>query len=262
MSTNTQNTTPTPPQDPKRDIYSDPKLAEIQTNDPIYDVIKDNWKNFTLTIVAIFVGIYFIQSFQESYQASMEASADTFQRLQTTYKEFSGLNDQMAVLNADPKTEKVKVEELNKKIADTKSQMDQLLNSAADSREPYKNFAVLYKAIINKESNPGITKEVLSTFANWKEIGKTGSAERLNAELSALQLVRLQLEDKEAADKGKALAKDLALNGEFTSVAAAKVLASFAKTAAEKSEVKQIVQDLSSKHTEQAELLKETLAAL
>jgi hypothetical protein len=242
-----------------RDIYTDPKLAEVPVNDPIYDLIKQNWKQFTATILAVLAGIYVVQSFRESYDSSMQASADIFQRLQISYKEDRKLNENLEALKADPKTEPSKIEELNKKITENKSRFEQLSNSAADSREPYKNFAILYRAAIE---NSTISKEILKQFADWKNHGKAGSSERLNAELAAMQLARLEMQTPEDFSKGKELAKDLAANGEFVAVSAAKMLASFASSEAEKAEAKGVIEALIKNEPSQADLLRDTLNSL
>jgi len=246
-----------------RDIYADPKLAETPAVDPVQEFINQNWKHFATTILAIFVIIYFVQSFRESYNSSMQASADLFQRLQIAYRGDKDLKEELSGITADPKTtDAAKIEEVKNKIAENRSQFDQLLSSAADAREPYKSLSVLYRASMNESENPTLSKEVLKQYSDWKKSGKDGSVERMNAELGALQLGRLQLQTNEEVAKGRELIKDLTVNGEFVSVAAAKVLAGFASTDAEKSEAKATINSLLSKQPEQADILKDTLNSL
>ncbi len=257
----------TPTQDSNntaRDIYADPKLEEAKADDPVYDLIKEHWKQFATTVVAILVGIYFIQTFQESYKSSMETSSDLFQRLQVSFKDYQSANVELKNLTSNP-TENAKPEnaekitDLNKKISESKSQVEQLINSAADSREPYKSFSALYNAYLYKESSPAISKEILKPISDWKNADKADSSERLLAELAALQLAKSELESPENRENGIDILKELITDGVYTSVSAAKILISSSNNDTEKAAAKEKIESLIQKHPEQSDLLRDLI---
>ena len=243
------------------DIFTDPKIAAAAENDPTFEILKKNWKNIALTMAAALVTIYFIQSFQESYEASMKSSADIFHRIQSGYQEFQSVEQQLISLNAQADDNEEKALEIKTQLNDLRSQLEQLLNSAADSREPYKTMSVLYRGLLNKNENPELAAGVLQEFKYWQQ-SKAGSEKRLFAELGALQLAKILLENPEQADEGRELLKSLVSEGEFSSVSAANTLATFASNEEEKSEADKLIKSLMKRQPEHSHLLKESLKLL
>lgn len=209
------------------DIYTDPQLAQTGAEkDPLFQALQQHWKPVVTVIAAAIVAIYFMQSFRDSYDASMRSAADIFARIQNDYQTHLTLTADLNRLSSAENKETAKIEEAQKKLAENRSQLEQLLNSAADAREPYKSLSVLYRALVLKGQDSKQAEVTLERFRNWGEIGSDRSNERFFAESGALLLGRLLLEDPVRREEAKSLIKSLADDGYFVSAAASRTLES------------------------------------
>jgi len=262
-------------------IFQDPAIEQTVAEDPLFKFLQKWWKNMLVIGLAVFAIVYGKQVFQDTYEASMRRAAGVYGNMRQEYLQYVDLQQQVAALQAttdeeSKSTEKTnsedtgaeesesakKLKELTQQLQDSSTRLGGYLNALRSEREPYSIFASLYSGLlaIHRKDIATARKE-LAQF-DWRSITAEDGSERFYAELASSSLSRALLDQETTVSEGIAILAQLAQDGMYFHVSSALTLASIASTEEEKEQARLVLQDISEKHPEQAELVSDELKRL
>ncbi len=257
---------------PFRDTVVNSTLVE----DPLFKFLSKYWRQVGLTIAAVLVSYFAVQSFKDTYVKSMQRAADLFVDVQ---KNMEGLPAIEAALLAAQKEKEEKGKDLKadqkakdevaakvvKAEEDLKKAQDRLkdmLTALADTREPYSHLASTYKGLLAWKMNEfDSARGALESAAKWRNVAADGK-ERVFMEGAALALAGLMIEKSEFTNAARANLQDLARDGQYVNIVAALRLSRLASTADERKAARSLLEELMLKHPEQTELLSKEISQL
>lgn len=244
------------------DIFQDPALAQTMKDDPLFLFLKKWWQQAIFVAAAIVLGVYAKSAFEDTYRAEQGRSADLFIALQSRFDELPALETAFAKAQAEEAKAGDKKDDAAKKTAaalaaldQSKAQIESLLSSLADTKEPYTGLAQLYRgALAARSGDLNAAATNLSSDA-WTKVSDTQSSERFYAELGALVLARAQLDQETLVASARASLRALAEQGAYFDIAAGLALASASQTDEEKREASAVLEKIIDRSPEQAEAL-------
>lgn len=231
------------------DIFTDPSIAgslgdafkKASGEDPIFKFISAWWKHLLVGALAILAIIYARNLFRDTYQNSMNRSAEVFVSARQAYSDWLSQNhnlqlaqqelmtlDKSATQEAKSKAES-KVEELKKKVLESREKALLMFSALKDSREPYQDVAQMYLTFLSDpatvaasgvaEQNAG-NPPALIPASQWLQ---AKPEERFLIEASALRVARMNLAANPQASVAALI--ELAREGSYVNAVAALTLA-------------------------------------
>ena len=136
-------------------FVEDPQIQEVLAEDPLFRFLTDRWRGI-LTVAGVALAVlYGKQVFEETHVSSMRSAADIFLSVRT---EYDGLVSARAAfekarLDLTAEQDETKRAELEKAVTSGREQLSegatkigQLLDSLAETKSPYRDYAVVYRA--------------------------------------------------------------------------------------------------------------------
>ena len=242
---------------PEHDIFTDPALQRTMVEDPLFRFLKNWWRQLLVIGLAIAAGWYVLHSFQETHIAAMKSSADTFRKVRSAYDELRAFDLQKLQI-----TEPKALTDINQKMNAKELELVSTIDSLSDAKEPYRSFAQLYRALLKGRSGDIEGMKQLMPPDAWKNAATPESPERLVGELAAVAEARLLIDTPQNAEQGKAILKDLVVNGRFVNMSVVKTLSALAQSSSEKEELVTLLEQLRAKRPEQVALIDQALQEL
>lgn len=246
----------------KHDIFQDPALAETMKDDPLFLFLKRWWLQISILAGAVIVGVYAKGAFDETYRAEMGRAADVYTELESRFEELPALEAAYDKAKTDESKATDKKEDAAKQTLAAKEKLDQgkarvesLLTSLADSKKPYSDLARVYRGALAYRIGDVPGAENNLSGDRWSSVADVRSPDRFVAELEALLLARMQLDQDSKISNARSLLKSLSGNGSFFDIAAGLALASASHTPEEKQEAKSALEALKAKAPEQSEVI-------
>lgn len=244
-------------------IFEDPAIAQSLKEDPVLRFLKNHFREIAVVIAAVVAVSVARDRFQATRAASLDEGAKLYSAVSEDLKSYRQILTDLREKEQTPPTDKSKQEEYDKSLQELKTKRDQaatLLNdrltALADQREPYRDFAPLYRALM--ATAEGKDQAGFSFSDGWEQ---AEGAERMIQESGALERARLLL-DSSNPSQGRALLTVLAERGQYVAVPAAASLARSSQDAAERAESRAVIEKIQQQHPEQQELLSAELVRL
>jgi predicted negative regulator of RcsB-dependent stress response len=243
-------------------VWENSGLAENVADDPLFIFLQKNWR-FLMVLCIVFGVVYFARDvYLKNFAATMQEAADHFAVARRDYSQLVTVTSEIQKLDSKSEDFATKSAELEKQKEGVVLNLKGSLVELSNQREPYKWFAPLYGGLMKLSLGDIAGAEAELSSLKWEALPAEASADRMVAELAALNLARAKLDFEQSADQGKKLLEALARNGEFANVAAVTVLGMVAKTEADKKIATDIIVTILQNHPEQSDVLQPELDRL
>ncbi|MDC0357529.1 hypothetical protein OAO01_01840 [Oligoflexia bacterium] len=259
-------------------------IAQTAGEDPVFKFLEKYWRPLLVIVLAVLAVSYVKQTFEDTYVTSMRRAADVYLNMQTEYTTFLAAQKEIKGVVQDQKLKQDKVreegaapddpaldaedakpskhEELLERKERSLTKLKEYFKALEVEREPYRSIAKIYDGLVASASGDFTRAKVqLETF-KWREFSGSNSTEGFFAELAAITLARVLLDDEKARAEGKALLTELAQQAQHVNVSASLTLARITESPEEQKQVIAILESLSKNNPEQSELLGEQIDKL
>ncbi len=242
------------------------QLIGQEVQDPVVILFR-KWKNpiFLIALIAGLSYFYYVRSneaFKVSMQNASQLLSESRRLLADSQKNKTELETAEAALLTAQGDEKAKAE---KRVADLKAQIAEServlankLTVLSESKATYGMIGKSYQALLNAQS--GRIDEALQQVANWGQL-QVDSTERFYAEVAALQIARLALDQEKFNETGKNSLIKLATEGSVIRPIAALAWTKIASSETDVKAAKDNLEAVLKANPEQSQILEEGMAS-
>lgn len=240
---------------PPETIFDDPSIQQTIAEDPLFTFLQKWWRQIAVVVLAVALGYYFRESFQENYERSMRRSADTFSKVRAEYEQVLNLHQQLPD-NIEEDSEAAKT------FTEAKERLMLTIASLGDAREPYQTLSGLYRALValEIEGDTEATSRLQTLAAEIKQKGDESLVPF--ADLALFAAARSGLDDADSRSAAIGQLTELAKSSAVVDVAAGVTLARVADTPEQRAEARQILEEILRRSPEQADIVEPVVNSL
>lgn len=260
-------------------IIDDPDIQQVISEDPLFRFLTTWWRQLLVLALAIALGVYAKQRFEQSREFRLSEAADILSRVHSQYegllaarseikrlegeKAKKGAADQKEAQNQELQKIDEQLTKAQTDFNESRRLMSEYVTALSDSVAPYDSLAKLYSGLLSfVGSEPQKAAEELGGLsALWKEQDAKDHT-RLVSELAALSTARMLVDQEASYAQGRSQLRQLAQSAHYVRASAAVALARISETAQEKDEARPLLEGVISQYPELAEQLQPELSAL
>jgi hypothetical protein len=237
-------------------------VAENVADDPVVLFFQKNWR-FLVVLCAAFALVYFARTaYLNTFEKTMRGAADVFAVTRQEYYSLVQAVDELKKIDQEAEGGKEKLKEATEKRDEIITRLNSNLLALKNEREPYSALSALYSGLARLAVGDTAQAEQEFSKLNWQALPAESTADRMVAELAALNVARAKLDSDATVADGKKLLDNLARNGKFVNVSAAAVLGMIAATDEEKKAAADVIAQILQDNPEQSDVLQSELDRL